>query len=138
MPTAYTPTGNRITLLPHQRFHRLRFNQVKGTNSPLGPRLAEYWDQRRKQTLFRRAIADARKRRTHLLKRQDYRCAITGMPLDETSEIVIHQIVARQAGGNDDWSNLCFVHKWALAQLWSRYKDDRTLASLRDVPFSDL
>ena len=138
MPTAYTPTGKRTTLLPHYRFHRLRFSQVKGTNSPLNPRLTEYWEQRRKQTLFRRAIADVTKRRTHLLQRQDYRCAITGMPLEETSEIVIHHIVARQAGGDDDWSNLCFVHKWALAQLWSRYKGDRTMASLKDVPFSGL
>lgn len=138
MPTAYTPTGKLVTLLPHYRFHRLRFNQVKGTNSPHDPRLTEYWDKRRKQALYRRAIADARKRQAYLLKRQDYRCAITGMPLEETSEIVIHHIVAQQTGGNDDWSNLCLVHKWAQAQLWSRFNGDPTLASLKDVPFSGL
>ncbi len=109
MPTAYKPTGIRMTLLPHYRFHRLRFNQVRDMNSPLDPRLTEYWRQRRQQALYRRAIADARKRQMYLLKRQDYRCAITGMPLDETSEIITHHIVARRAGGNDDWSNLCLV-----------------------------
>jgi len=138
MPTAYTPMGKMVTLLSHSRFHRLRFQQVKGMHSPLDPRLADYWENRRTQALFRRAIADARKRRMYLLKRQNYRCAITGLPLEDTSEIVHHHIVARQAGGNDDWSNLCLVHKWAQTQLWARYQGDRTLASLNDVPFSGL
>jgi RNA-directed DNA polymerase len=138
MPTAYTPTGRMVTLLSHSRFHRLRFQQVKGMNSPLDPRLADYWEKRRTQALFRRAIADARKLRTYLLKRQDYRCAITGLPFEDTSEIVLHHIVARQAGGNDDWSNLCLVHKWAQAQIWARCKGNQTLASLKDVPFSGL
>ena len=111
MPTAYTPTGKMVTLLTHSRFHRLRFQQVKGMNSPLDPRLADYWANRRMQTLFRGAIADAHKLRLYLLKRQNYRCAITGMPLEDTSEIVRHRIVSRQCGGNDDWSNLCLVHK---------------------------
>lgn len=138
MPTAYTPAGRMVTLLSHSRFHRLRFQQVKGMNSPLDPRLAGYWEERRTQALFRRAIADARKLRTYLLKRQNYRCAITGLPLEDTSEIVRHYIVARQAGGHDDWSNLCLVHKWAQSQLWARFKGDQKLASLKDVPFSGL
>jgi len=138
MPTAYTPGGRMITLLTHSRFHRLRFQQVNGMNSPLDPRLTAYWDKRREQALFRRAIADASKRRLYLLKRQSYRCAITGLPLEETSEIVLHQIVLRQAGGNDDWSNLCIAHKWAQDQLWTNHGGDRTLASLKDVPFSGL
>ena len=136
MPTAYTPTGRMVTLLSHSRFHRIRFQQVQGMNSPLDPRLAAYWEKRRMQALFRRAIADARKLRMYLQKRQNYRCAITGLEFDDTSEIVNHHIVARQAGGNDDWSNLCLVHRWAQTQLWDRYRGDRTLASLKDVPFS--
>ncbi|REJ69555.1 MAG: hypothetical protein DWQ31_04140 [Planctomycetota bacterium] len=138
MPTAYTPTGRMVTLLTHSRFHRLRFQQVKDMHSPLDPRLAEYWVNRRRQALFRRAIADARKLRTYLLKRQTYRCAITGLPLEDASEIVYHHIVARQAGGNDDWSNLCLVHKWAQAQLRAQHRGDPRLASLKDVPFSGL
>jgi len=127
-----------ITLLTHSRFHRLRFQQVNGMNSPLDPRLTAYWDKRRVQALFRKAIADASKRRLYLLKRQSYRCAITGLPLEETSEIVFHQIVHRQVGGNDDWSNLCIAHKWAQDQLWTNHGGDRALASLKDVPFSGL
>jgi hypothetical protein len=42
MPAAYTPEGKRVSLLSHSRFHRLRFQQVKGSNSPLDPRLARY------------------------------------------------------------------------------------------------
>jgi hypothetical protein len=138
MPTAYTPAGRMATLLSHSRFHRLRFQQVKGMNSPLDPRLTDYWENRRTQALFRRAIADAHKLRTYLLQRQNYRCAITGLAFDDASEIVIRHIVARQAGGNNDWSNLCLAHKWAQAQLRARYKGDQTLASLKDVPFSGL
>lgn len=99
-PTAYTPAGRRVSLLTHSRFHRLRFQQVKGMHSPLDPRLADYWEERRTQALFRRAIADARNLRIHLLKRQNYRCAITGLPLEDTSEVVTHRIVARQNGGD--------------------------------------
>lgn len=138
MPTAYTPAGKMVTLLSHSRFHRLRFQQVKGANSPLDPRLTEYWENRRVQALFRRAISDARKLRLYLLKRQQYRCAITGLPFEDTSEIVTHQIVPRHAGGHDDWSNLCLVHKWAQANLNAQQRRDRKLASLKDVPFSGL
>jgi hypothetical protein len=138
MPTAYTPAGRMMTLLTHSRFHRLRFQQVRGMNSPLDPRLTEYWDRRREQTLFRRAIADVSKRRLFILKRQSYRCAITGLPLEETSEIVFHPIVPRHAGGNDDWSNLCLVHSWAQNQLRMNHRRDHKSASLEDVPFSGL
>lgn len=89
MPTAYTPTGKLVTLLSHSRFHRLRYQQVKGTNSPLDPRLTKYWSDRRANALFRRALADANKLRLYLLQRQKYRCAITGLALDDTSEIAI-------------------------------------------------
>lgn len=138
MPTAYTPTGRMVTLFSHSRFHRLRFQQVKGTNSPLDPRLEEYWENRRMNALYRRASADARRLRMYLLKRQNYRCAITGLPLEDTSEIVIHPIVPRQAGGNDDWSNLCFALKWAQTNLKAQQGGDPKLASLKDVPFSGI
>jgi hypothetical protein len=58
-PMAYTPAGKLVSLLSHSRFHRLRFQQVKGTNSPLDPRLTAYSEDRRVQALFRRALADA-------------------------------------------------------------------------------
>jgi retron-type reverse transcriptase len=138
MPTAYTPAGKMVTLLSHSRFARLRHHKVKGTNSPLDPRHTEYWDARRTNALFCRAVADASKLRMHLLWRQHYRCAITGLPLDDSSQFVIHRIVPKHAGGNDDWSNLCFVLKWAQADLSARCRGDRHLASLKDVPFSGL
>jgi RNA-directed DNA polymerase len=138
MPTAYTPTGKMMTLLAHSRFHRLRYQRVKGTNSPLDPRLTAYWEDRRTNALFRRAVADASKLRMHLLQRQHYRCAITGLALDDSSPIVIHRIIPKEVGGNDDWSNLCFVLKWAQADLSARRRGDHYSASLKDVPFSGL
>jgi RNA-directed DNA polymerase len=138
MPTAYTPAGRMVSLLTHSRFHRLRYQQVKGTNSPLDPRLEEYWKERRINALFRRARADARQRWVHLLTRQSYRCAITGLPLEETSDITLHHIASKQAGGSDDWDNLCLVLTWAEAHLQGRLRKDKRLASLNDVPFSGL
>jgi hypothetical protein len=138
MPTAYTPAGKMVSLLAHSRFHRLRFQQVKDTNSPLDPRLEKYWEDRRTNALFRKAVADARQFRMHLFKRQNYRCAITGLPLDETSDIALHHVVPEEAGGGADWGNLCFVLKWARADLSTRLRKARKLASLKDVPFSGL
>jgi len=138
MPTAYTPSGKMVTLLAHYRFHRTRFQQVKGTNSPLDPRLAAYWEERRTNALFRRALADASKLRMHLLKRQQNRCAITGLPLEEGSDFVLHHVVPIDAGGNADWNNLCLVLKWAKADLQTRLRIDHRVASLKDVPFSGL
>ena len=138
MPTAYTPAGKMASLLAHSRFHRLRFQQVKGTNSPLDPRLVNYWKERRTTALFRRTLADAGKLRMHLLQRQKYRCAITGLPLEETSEIVLHHIVSTYASGNEDWNNLCLTLRWAQSTLFARLGGDPKLASLKDVPFSGL
>ena len=138
MPTAYTPTGKMVTLLSHSRFHRLRFQQVKGMNSPLDPRLAEYWEKRRTQALFRRAIADARKRRMYLLKRQNYRCAITGLPFEETSEIVHPPNCRPTSWWERRLEQSVSRPQMGATQLWARCKGDRTLASLKDVPFSGL
>lgn len=138
MPTAYTPTGQLVSLLRHNRFHRLRFQQVRGMNSPLDMRLQKYWEIRRKQALDRRAAADAHQRRMHLLRRQNYRCAITGLPLTDASEIVILRILPQDSGHADDWSNLCLAFQWAEANLKARCRKDRQRASLKDVPFSGL
>lgn len=138
MPTAYTPKGKMVSLLAHSRFHRLRFQQVKGTNSPFDPRLEAYWEERRTRALYRRALSDARKLRRHLLKRQNYRCAITGLPLEDLMQVEIHHITAKCVGGNDDWCNLCLVLRWAHTALHARYGGDYSLASVKDVPFSGI
>lgn len=66
-----------------------------------------------------------------------YRCAITGLLLEDTSDIVLHHLVVRQAGG-PAWSHLCFVPRWAQARPGACYRGNQTLASLKDVPFSGL
>jgi RNA-directed DNA polymerase len=138
MPTAYTPEGKLVTLLAHSRFRRLRFHPVKGTNSPLDPRLQAYWQERRTQALLRRVITDARRLHRHLLRRQNYRCAITGLPLEDLTLVQVHHIIPKQVGGNDDWNNLCLVLTWAHHALHARHGGDYTKASLTDVPFSGL
>jgi RNA-directed DNA polymerase len=138
MPTAYTPAGKMVTLLAHSRFHRVRFQQVKGTNSPLDPRLEAYWEERRTQSLLRRVLADARKLHRHLLQRQQYRCAITGLPLDDMAAVEVHHITPKHVGGNDDWNNLCLVLRWAHSALHASHAGDYSKASRKDVPFSGL
>jgi RNA-directed DNA polymerase len=138
MPTAYTPAGKLVSLLAHYRFHRLRHQQVKGTNSPLDPRLKEYWEERRIRSLLRRAHADARKLQRYLLERQQSRCAITGLPLEDLSLIEVHHIIPKHVGGHDDWSNLCLVLRWAHIALHASQGRDYSKASLKDVPFSGL
>jgi RNA-directed DNA polymerase len=138
MPTAYTPAGKMVSLLAHSRFHRLRFQQVKGTNSPFDPRLEEYWEERRTRALYRRALSDARKLQRHLLQRQGYRCAITGLPLEDLTQVETHHITAKCVGGNDDWCNLCLVLRWAHTALHARHGGDYSKASPKDVPFSGI
>jgi RNA-directed DNA polymerase len=138
MPTAYTPGGKLVSLLAHCRFRRVRFHQVKGTNSPLDPRLEAYWEERRTQSLLRRALADARKLQRYLLRRQKYRCAITGLPLEDLALVEVHHIIAKHAGGNDAWGNLCLVLRWAHVALHASHGGDYSRASLKDVPFSGL
>lgn len=138
MPTAYTPEGKLVTLLAHTRFHRVRHQQVKGTNSPLDPRLAAYWEERRERSLLRRLVADGNRLRRYLMRRQQNRCAITGLPIADVSEVQIHHIIPTQVGGNDDWSNLCLVFPWAHSALHARHQGDYSRASLSDVPFSGI
>jgi hypothetical protein len=138
MPTAYTSEGKLVTLLSHSRFHRLRFHRVQGTNSPLDPRLQAYWEERRTQALFRRALTDARKLRLYLLKRQNSRCAITGLALTEESPMDVHHITPKHVGGNDDWCNLSLVLQWAHQALHAGHGGDYSKASLKDVPFSGI
>lgn len=138
MPTAYTPEGKLVTLLAHTRFHRVRHQQVKGTNSPLDPRLADYWEERRERSLLRRLVADGNRLRRYLMRRQQNRCAITGLPIADVSEVQIHHIIPTQVGGNDDWSNLCLVFPWAHTALHARHQGDYSRASLSDVPFSGI
>jgi retron-type reverse transcriptase len=138
MPTAYTPGGKMVSLLAHARFRRVRFHKVQGTNSPLDPRLEAYWEERRTQSLFRRVLADARGLQRYLLRRQQYRCAITGLPLEDLALVEIHHITPKQVGGNDDWGNLCLVLRWAHIALHARQGGDYSKASLKDVPFSGL
>jgi retron-type reverse transcriptase len=136
MPTAYTPEGKLVSLLAHSRFRRVRFQQVRGTNSPLDPRLEKYWEERRTRALLRRALADKRGLQRYLLRRQHYRCAITGLPLEDLSDVEVHHITPKEVGGNDDWGNLCLVRRWAHQALHARLRAEGRLASLKDVPFS--
>jgi 5-methylcytosine-specific restriction endonuclease McrA len=136
MPTAYTPEGKLVSLLAHSRFRRVRFHRVQGANSPLDPRLGEYWEERRTRALLRRVLADARGLQRYLLRRQQYRCAITGLPLEDLSEVEVHHFTPKEMGGNDGWSNLALALRWAHQAVYARRREEGCHATLKDVPFS--
>lgn len=138
MPTAYTPSGKLVSLLTHTQFHRLRFQQVKGTNSPFDPRLQEYWENRRTNALLRRAFADLQPYRVRQLNRQKSRCAITGLPFEKMNDIAIQRIVHQQHVKSDVRNVYCLVLKWAQTLLLKQLKIEQRMASLKDVPFSGL
>lgn len=138
MPTAYTLLGKLVSLQSHTRFHKLRFQQVKGTNSPFDPRLQEYWEDRRTNALLRRAYADLQPYRVRQLNRQKYRCAITGLPFERMNDIAIQRIVHQQHVKSDVRNVYCLVLKWAQALLLNQLKNKQRMALLKDVPFSGI
>ena len=57
---------------------------------------------------------------------------------EDLSLVEIHHIIPKHVGGNDDWSNLCLVLRWAHIALHASHGRDYSKASLKDVPFSGL
>ena len=138
MPTAYTPAGKLVSLLAHSRFRRVRFHKVQGTNSPLDPRLETYWEERRTQSLYRRALADAQVTAATCCGDKTTGVPSPGCRWRIQALVDIHHITPKRVGGNDDWGNLCLVLRWAHIALHAGHGGDYSKASLKDVPFSGL
>ena len=134
-PTAYTPKGKLVSLFLHSSFHRRRHQMVKGSNSPLDPRLKKYWEDRRKLMNVRQQTRNKTKvsLRTYLLFRQGNRCAISGVQfLEEMSQVEVHYIIPKCMGGSGKRYNLCLVYRWAHQALHARKPFDQV--SQQDVP----
>jgi RNA-directed DNA polymerase len=102
----------RTRLARHDEVPVTRHAKVQGKRSPLNPDDRGYWELRR-----RRRLAETLRsaKRSALLRRQDYRCAMCGVWFDPDEDIPLideHHAVPRCHGGTDQLDNLQLVHRW--------------------------
>jgi RNA-directed DNA polymerase len=99
-------------LVRHDEVPITRHAKVQGKRTPLNPDDRGYWEQRRRQRLAE--TLRSRKRST-LLKRQDFRCVMCGVGFDPDEDIPLideHHDTPRCQGGTDQPDNLQLVHRW--------------------------
>src|SRR5947208_2243032 len=87
-----------------------------------------YWEDRRANHLLRRTYADQQPRRACLLRRQQHRCAITGLPLEDMAAITLQQVALGHDVASDGGHRWCLVLRWAQAALRTRLKVEQRLA----------
>jgi len=87
--------------------HVTRYIKVKGYNSPLDPKLRQYWEQRNRKTMANESVS--RKRRL-ILESQNYQCQKCGILFQPGEIIHFHHILPRKEGGISKRTNLCAVH----------------------------
>ncbi|NEQ82760.1 MAG: hypothetical protein F6K26_21705 [Moorea sp. SIO2I5] len=87
----------------------IRFEKVKGKNSPFDPTLIEYWKKR--QTKWGKTKFALGSKYEQIYTRQKGICPICGKPicLDEAFEV--HHIVPIRDGGNNSKANLIILHQ---------------------------
>lgn len=92
-------------LLKFSWFKITRHALVKGTASPDDPSLREYWWERRKVNFLRLSDSDVK-----LAEKQDWRCPVCGMDLNNGEELHRHHKIPKGKGGQDSYSNRELVH----------------------------
>jgi len=102
----------RTRLARHDEVPVTRHSKVQGKRSPLNPGDQDYWALRR----YRRLSETLRSpKRSGLLRRQDYKCAMCGVGFDPDEDIPLideHHAIPRCRGGTDQLDNLQLVHRW--------------------------
>jgi RNA-directed DNA polymerase len=102
----------RTRLARHDEIPVTRHSKVQGKRSPLNPEDHDYWALRQ----CRRLIETLRSpKRSGLLGRQDYKCAMCGIGFDPDEDIPLideHHAIPRCHGGTDHLDNLQLVHRW--------------------------
>ena len=87
----------------------IRYEKVKGGNSPLDPELSEYWTKR-KTKMGKTRFAEGSKYEK-IYKRQNGICPVCGEPIDLEDDFELHHIVPIKDGGTNADKNLVFLHK---------------------------
>jgi RNA-directed DNA polymerase len=102
----------RTRLARHDEVPVTRHSKVQGKRSPLNPEGHDYWALRRCRRLAETLRSP---KRSGLLGRQDYKCAMCGVGLDPDEDIPLideHHAIPRCHGGTDHLDNLQLVHRW--------------------------
>ncbi len=87
-----------------------RFKKVIGKSSPYDPTQGPYWAERRKEQVARETFS---RQRLVLHERQEFKCALCGIPF-VPGEAIQHSdhIISKFRGGSDDLANKRLVHPW--------------------------
>ncbi len=102
----------RTRLARHDEVPITRHSKVQGKRSPLNPGDQGYWALRRCRRLTETLRSP---KRSGLLGRQDYKCAMCGVGFDPDEDIPLideHHAIPRCHGGTDQLDNLQLVHRW--------------------------
>jgi RNA-directed DNA polymerase len=102
----------RTRLARHDEVPVTRHSKVQGKRSPLNPEGHDYWALRRCRRLAETLRSP---KRSGLLGRQDYKCAMCGVGFDPDEDIPLideHHAIPRCHGGTDHLDNLQLVHRW--------------------------
>jgi RNA-directed DNA polymerase len=102
----------RTRLARHDEVPVTRPSKVQGKRSPLNPEGHDYWALRRCRRLAETLRSP---KRSGLLGRQDYKCAMCGVGFDPDEDIPLideHHAIPRCHGGTDHLDNLQLVHRW--------------------------
>ncbi|NEO01594.1 MAG: hypothetical protein F6K50_41280 [Moorea sp. SIO3I7] len=87
----------------------IRYEKVKGTNSPFDPSLTKYWNKR--QTKWGKARFAKGSKYEQIYTRQKGICPICGQPICMEEEFEVHHILPIRDGGNNSNKNLSILHQ---------------------------
>jgi RNA-directed DNA polymerase len=109
---AWNLVDGKTKLARHDEVAIIRHAKVQGKRSPLDPDDQPYWEARRRRRLEE---AMRSRKRSVLLRRQDYRCAMCGVWFDPDEDMALidaHHDTPRHRGGTDGADNLKLAHRW--------------------------
>ncbi|NEQ62789.1 MAG: hypothetical protein F6K53_37660 [Moorea sp. SIO4A1] len=87
----------------------IRYEKVKGTNSPFDPTLTEYWHKR--QTKWGKTKFAKGSKYEQVYTRQKGKCPICGLPICMNEAFEVHHILPIRDGGNNSAKNLTILHR---------------------------
>ncbi|NEO92896.1 MAG: hypothetical protein F6K56_22755 [Moorea sp. SIO3G5] len=87
----------------------IRYEKVKGSNSPFDPTLKDYWNKR--LTKWGKTKFAKGSKYEQIYTRQKGICPICGLPVRMEDMFEVHHIIPVKKGGNNSVKNLMILHK---------------------------
>ncbi len=86
-----------------------RYVKVAGSNSPDDPKLSKYWEERAKKNGKTRFAKNSN--HLKIAEKQEHRCPVCGESIYNGEALHRHHKIPLHLGGNDDVSNLIWLHE---------------------------